>query len=256
MPALTRAASWLVQRLKHDPSYIVDSRLGGRDLATELADRAVSLARAQWALRGVDGGRIRFVERGCTVRHRRHCRIGAGSVLEAYSRLHCLSTVGVRIGDRVTVGRFAVVECTGVLWSLGSGFRIGDDSAIGDYSFIGAAGGVEVGSRVLMGQRVSIHSENHRFESAEVAIRAQGTTRQGVKIGDDCWIGSGTIILDGVELGQGCVVAAGAVVTRPFPSGSVLGGVPARLMRTREAAGEGGGDRGAGGTNGSSEARA
>jgi acetyltransferase-like isoleucine patch superfamily enzyme len=176
-------------------------------------------------------------------------------VLEAYSRLHCLSTEGVRIGARVTVGRFAVVECTGVLWSLGSGLRIGDDSAIGDYSFIGAAGGVHIGDRVLMGQRVSIHSENHRFDEADVPIRQQGTTRLGVKIGDDCWIGSGAIILDGVELGAGCVVAAGAVVTRGFPPGSVVAGVPARPGSRRGAGADGQAEReGTGGESGSREA--
>lgn len=49
-------------------------------------------------------------------------------------------------------------------------------------------------------------------------------------IGDGCWIGEGACILKGVELGENCVVGANAVVTKSFPAGSVLGGVPARRI--------------------------
>jgi maltose O-acetyltransferase len=52
-----------------------------------------------------------------------------------------------------------------------------------------------------------------------------------IKIGNRCWIGAKAIILKDVELGDGCVVAAGAVVTRSFPSGSVIAGVPARPIQ-------------------------
>jgi acetyltransferase-like isoleucine patch superfamily enzyme len=51
-----------------------------------------------------------------------------------------------------------------------------------------------------------------------------------VKIGNHCWIGAGAIILKNVELGDACVVGAGAVVTKSFPNGSVIAGVPARLI--------------------------
>lgn len=51
-----------------------------------------------------------------------------------------------------------------------------------------------------------------------------------IKIGDNCFIGARAIILPGVTLGNECVVAAGAVVTKSYPSGSVLGGNPAKLI--------------------------
>jgi acetyltransferase-like isoleucine patch superfamily enzyme len=52
-------------------------------------------------------------------------------------------------------------------------------------------------------------------------------------IGHDCWLGIGVTVLSGVEIGNGCVVAAGSVVTKSFPSYSIIGGSPAKLIRVR-----------------------
>ena len=82
-----------------------------------------------------------------------------------------------------------------------------------------------------MGPFVSIHAENHRFSKKNVPIRLQGETRKGVVIGENCWIGAKTTILDGVHIGNGAVIAAGAVVTRDVPEFGVYGGVPARPLQ-------------------------
>lgn len=225
--------SLVIQKVKRDPSYEIDPAISAGDVAREVTRRGVGAARGSVVLRGVKGGRLRFAERGVEIRHRRHLQVGDGSVIEAYARLHCLSRDGFRLGNRVTIGKFSIIEATGVLWLMGRGCSIGDDSSLGDYGFIGAAGGVTIGRRVMMGQRVSIHSQNHNFDRTDIPIQQQGVHSQGVTIADDCWIGSGAIILDGVQLGTGCVVSAGAVVTSSFPANSVIAGVPARLLKTR-----------------------
>jgi len=223
----------LIQRIKKDPGYIVDPRLGPVDLGVEARRRMAALLRAQWSLRRVKGGRLRFAERSIQVRHRRHLRIGTGSVVEAHATLHCLSRDGFRIGNRVTIGKFAILEASGVLWNLGKGLQIGDDSSVGDYCFIGASGGVTIGDDVLMGQRVSIHSQNHNYSRIDIPMRDQGVTHTGVVIEDDCWLGSGSVILDGVTIGAGSIVAAGAVVSRSCPPRSILAGVPAKVIGQR-----------------------
>ena len=224
-----------MRRVRQDPNYELDSEMSTRELAVELRRRACSALWAFWALRGVAGGWPRFAERGCRINHRHALRIGRGSVVEAYSQLHCRSAQGFDIGERVTIGKFAILESSGVLWNRGVGLVIGDNSSVGDWGFVGASGGVRIGERVLMGQRVSIHSQNHRFDDTDTAIQQQGVRQEGVVIGDDCWLGSGAVILDGVTLGNGCVVTAGSVVTKSFPANSIVGGVPARLLRERGA---------------------
>ena len=56
----------------------------------------------------------------------------------------------------------------------------------------------------------------------------------GIVVEDDCWIGSGAIILDGVTIGRGSVVAAGAVVNKDVPAYAIVGGVPAKVLRSRK----------------------
>jgi acetyltransferase-like isoleucine patch superfamily enzyme len=223
----------LVRRVKRDPAYALHPDTATVDLLASVWHRATCLVRAQWRLVGVDGPALRFAEAGVHIRHRRRCHLGRASVVEANADLSCLSREGFWIGDRVTIGKFAVVECSGVLWNLGRGLRVGDDSSIGDHAVIGCSGGVTIGERVLMGPRVAIHSQNHRHDRTDVPIQSQGVTQEGVTIGDDCWLGSGAVILDGVTLGEGCVVAAGAVVTRSFPPYTVIAGVPARAIADR-----------------------
>jgi acetyltransferase-like isoleucine patch superfamily enzyme len=158
---------------------------------------------------------------------------GAGLILEDDVKINALSAHGISFGNNVTIGRGAILVCTGVVANKGEGILIGSNSAVGALSFLGGQGGIRIGNNVIMGPSVRIFSENHNFEDPAVPIRKQGESRQGVVIEDDCWIGAGATILDGATIGTGSVVAAASVVTRSVPPFSVVAGVPAKVIKSR-----------------------
>lgn len=150
------------------------------------------------------------------------------------SYVDALAIGGVVIGKNFSLGRGASIECTGSLKQMGIGFRAGNNVGIGSFSYVGSAGGVRIGDDTILGNYVSIHSENHNIDDLSMPIRLQGVTRKGVSIGADCWIGAKVIILDGVRIGNHCVVAAGAVVTQgDYEDFVILAGVPARIVGSR-----------------------
>lgn len=64
-------------------------------------------------------------------------------------------------------------------------------------------------------------------------IREQGVNRQGITVGNNCWIGAGAVFLDGSSIGDGCIVAANAVVTKKFPDNVIIGGMPEKIIGER-----------------------
>jgi acetyltransferase-like isoleucine patch superfamily enzyme len=117
---------------------------------------------------------------------------------------------------------------------FGAGVRIGRGAALGEFSYIGATGGVDIGDNVIMGQYVSFHAQEHVFSDPCIPIKDQGTTEKGIVVGDNCWVGARVTFLDGAQVGTGCVIAAGSVVRGHFPSNSIIGGIPAKVIDVRE----------------------
>ena len=93
-----------------------------------------------------------------------------------------------------------------------------------------ACGFIEIGDFNMFGPDIYVTDSNHSFGPGISPSKAPMVAGK-VKIGHHCWIGAKVIILKDVELGDGCVVGAGAVVTKSFPAGSVIAGVPARLLK-------------------------
>ena len=122
------------------------------------------------------------------------------------------------------------------LWPLdaphdGVRIRIGNSNYFNRDVVIDACGYVEIGDDNMIGPSVYITDSNHTFGPGIAAKDAPMEVGR-VRIGNRCWLGAKVVVLKDVELGDGCVVAAGSVVTKSFPADSVIGGMPARLIRT------------------------
>lgn len=153
--------------------------------------------------------------------------------LEDHVCMSALAKDGILLGDYVSIGAFSRIIVSTSFNHIGRFIRIGNNVGIGEFAYLGGAGGLTIGAHTIIGQYFSCHPENHTYENTEMLIRHQGVTRKGIHIGENCWIGSKVTILDGVQIGNGCVIAAGSVVTKSFPNNCVIGGVPAKLLKTR-----------------------
>ncbi len=173
-----------------------------------------------------------FLGRGVRIMAGSQLHTECGVFIGDYSYLNCYSRGGVRLGRNVTIREFAWLQLTSKLDSPGDLIEIGDYTYVGPRSILGAAAPLRIGRRCQIGANVSFIAESHVFAS-EDDIFSQGVSRNGITIGDDCWIGNNAVILDGVEIGSGTVVGAATVVTKSLPARAVAVGAPARVIRSR-----------------------
>ena len=130
---------------------------------------------------------------------------------------------------KFSLGRHSVVESYSCVNNAVGDVVIGDYTRIGIHNTI--IGPVTIGSHVNLAQGITVTALNHNFEDKNMCIDEQGVSTKPVVIGDDVWIGANAVILPGVTIGKHAVVAAGAVVTTDVPENTVVGGVPAKVIK-------------------------
>lgn len=177
---------------------------------------------------------ILFIGKRVKIKNKKKISFNGSATIEDGCFIEALSKSGMKVGNNFSLGKNSIIECTGVIRELGEELIIGDNVGIAANAFIAMRGKVEIGSNTIFGPNVSIHAENHNFSDIDKPIKLQGATRKGVKIGEDCWIGSKAVILDGVTIGSHSIIAAGAVVTKDVPEYSIVGGVPAKVIKSRK----------------------
>lgn len=165
-----------------------------------------------------------FIGKHVDITHKEKIYCEKNVKFEDYSEIHGLSTNGLKFGKNVTIGRFTAIRPSSYygVGKIGYGLEMGENSSIGPYGFVGCSGKIKIGKNVMIGPRVSLFAENHNFSDVSTSIKEQGVNNKGITIKDDCWIGSGVIILDGVTIGHGSVIGAGTIVTKDVPTGSIL----------------------------------
>ncbi|HTA13240.1 MAG TPA: acyltransferase [Solirubrobacteraceae bacterium] len=163
----------------------------------------------------------------------------------------------LRYGKRFQTDGMCFI-CPGVKFEIGrdATFRMGRWSWIGHDSKIRVhEGEVSIGAKTVMGQectisayqhvsigreciiadRVMLIDFDHGVVEVERPIRLQGIYKRDVRVGSNVWMGYGSCILRGVSVGHNSIVGTNAVVTKDVPENAVVGGVPARVLRMREA---------------------
>jgi acetyltransferase-like isoleucine patch superfamily enzyme len=118
--------------------------------------------------------------------------------------------------------------------SIGRGATVGDNSRL----WGSADAKLVLEDEVLIGPNITILTSDHGTGGAGVPVRFQPSHSADVRLCRGCWIGANAVIMPGVTIGAGAIVAAGAIVTADVAPNAIVGGVPAKLIRFRDAATE------------------
>lgn len=112
-----------------------------------------------------------------------------------------------------------------------SNLKLGFNTQINENVFLQ---GCHIGNNVLIAPNVSILSSTHSIDRIDIPILLQeDIINNNVTIEDDVWIGRSAIIMPGIHIGKGAIIGAGAVVTKNVESFTIVGGVPAKLIKRR-----------------------
>lgn len=132
------------------------------------------------------------------------------------------------LGNQVALERNVDIGCLEDTY-----IHIDDQTFIAPNVCIAGPGDIRIGKQCMIASHSGIYANNHNFADTSLPIKDQGTTRQGIVIEDDCWLGHGVTVLDGVTIGKGSVIGAGAVVNKDIPPYSIAVGIPAKVVKSR-----------------------
>lgn len=170
-----------------------------------------------------------FIESNAIIHHPelkigKHCFIGRDVVI--FERKN---GGYIKLDDRVQVNRGSVME-TG----MGGCITIGYNSSIHPFCHIYAyIAPITVGSGVMLAPNCALYSYDHGLAPGK-PIRTQPLSTKGaIVIGDEAWLGFGTIVLSGVKIGKGAAIGAGSVVTSDIPDNAIAAGNPAKVIKMR-----------------------
>lgn len=159
--------------------------------------------------------------------------LGRPITVDASAWVSWKSTLHTPCGGSIRIGRNCEIHPYSMLLTHGGDIRIGDDCSVNPFTIVYGAGGTTIGNGVRIAAHSMIVPENHNPGSDALPIIASGKTRQGVRIEDNVWIGSGVRVLDGVRIGRNAIIGAGSVVTRSVPNDVTAVGIPARVIKSR-----------------------
>jgi acetyltransferase-like isoleucine patch superfamily enzyme len=145
--------------------------------------------------------------------------------------------VQLEIGRRATlrVGRWAWIGHGSKIRVHEGEVSIGSKTVMGQDCTISAFQHVSIGRECILADRVMLIDFDHGVTEVDRPIRLQGIYKRDVHVGHNVWIGYGACVLRGVKVGDNSVIGTGAVLTKEVPENAVVAGVPARVIRMRDA---------------------
>ena len=134
-----------------------------------------------------------------------------------------LKLAGITVGDNTRVTSSVKVLSQGNL-------TIGGNTWIGPETLIMSTSNIHIGNNVDIAPRVYIGNGTHELGVDGIRRAGKGVSKD-ISIGDGTWICTGAVILPGVTIGKMCVIAAGAVVGKDVEDNTLVGGIPAKLIK-------------------------
>lgn len=135
----------------------------------------------------------------------------------------------VTLGDKSRIYRNTIVE-TGA----GGHVTLGKNASIHPRCQLNAyLAPIEIGDDVMIAANCAFYSYDHSINPDTPIHKQPITSKGGIAIGKEAWLGTGVIVLCGVRIGKGAVIGAGSVVTKDIPEGAIAVGNPARVVKMR-----------------------
>ena len=172
-----------------------------------------------------------YLESGVELFHMDSIRLGRSVYVDRFSRLHAsLARIELGAGTRIMRGAYVCSYVSNA--RSGEGIVTGANCWIGVDSVLSAGqGGIFLGDNVLIASQAVLVCGNHDFENLDLSALDQTYYGRPIRVGNNAWIGAHVTVLGGVTIGDHAVVAAGAVVNADVEPYTVVGGVPARVLK-------------------------
>lgn len=216
---------------KRSPSFKFDKEISIISLLNLIIEKVISNIRSYKLLIRFYFPRFLFLGANVSFYELRSINLGRFVKIDKGVHLNGLGKKGLIIGNNVSIGAYSQIIVSGTFSNRGEFIHIEDGVGIGPFAHLGGSGGLTIKKNCIIGGYFSCHPENHNFEKLDELIKNQGTIRKEIIINEDCWIGAKVTILSGVVIGRHCVIAAGSVVNKNVEEYSVVGGVPAKVLK-------------------------
>lgn len=141
------------------------------------------------------------------------------------NRFLCLKSLCPSVGVNVYIGANVVIKGH-------ENLSIGDNVSIHSCCYIDASGGIVLKNDISIAHQTSILSSEHTWGDPDLPIKYNPVEFKKTIINDDVWVGCGARILGGVTINSRSIVASGAVVVKNVPASKIVGGVPAKVIKS------------------------